>query len=158
MFLLLVVLAGLLGTVFMSLVMWFIHEQGWANADMIRAVGSLVTRRYEGSVPPGLLMHLTAGCLFAIPYILIIRSLGSTNIFVILMVGAAIGAFHGAAMVFVLMALAEKHPLPQFQTAGPAVGWAHVVGHVAYGVGVAVMVAWLGTRLGVVTHTIMTGS
>jgi hypothetical protein len=153
MFALFVIVAGVSGTLLMSSVMWFIHRRGWANADMIRAVGSLVTRRYENSLGPGLLMHLAAGCLFAVPYLFIIRSVGVTNVFSLLLIGATLGTFHGAAMIFILMALAEKHPLPQFRKAEIDVAWAHVVGHVAYGTGIGLVTALVGARLGVVTQT-----
>jgi hypothetical protein len=61
MFLLNVVMAGVVGSLFMTGAMWFVHRAGWANADMTRALGSLVTRRYESSFWPGLLVHLVAG-------------------------------------------------------------------------------------------------
>jgi uncharacterized membrane protein len=154
MFALLAVIAGITGTVFMSLVMWFIHERKWANADMIRAIGSMVTRRYENALLPGLLLHVIAGCVFAVPYLLIMRAIGVTNWWVIAQIGLAIGTFHGAAMVFILMAMAEKHPLEQFRTAGPAVGWAHVVGHMAYGLGVGLAVGLIGPRVGELTKTL----
>jgi hypothetical protein len=76
MFVILAIVAGLTGTVFMSLVMWFIHERGWANADMIRAVGSLVTRRYDNALLPGLLLHVLAGCIFAVVYLIVMRATG----------------------------------------------------------------------------------
>jgi hypothetical protein len=154
MFALLAVIAGVIGTVFMSLVMWFIHERRWANADMIRAVGSMVTRRYDNALLPGLLLHVIAGCVFAVPYLLIMRAIGVTNWWVIAQVGLAIGTFHGAAMVFILMALSEKHPVEQFRTAGPAVGWAHVIGHMAYGTGVGLAVGLIGPRIGELTKTL----
>ena len=148
MFPLLVIVAGIAGTALMTGVMWFIHRAGWANADMIRAVGSLVTRRYERSLEPGLLLHFTAGCLFAIPYLLIIRSLDTTRAGEIIAVAAAIGTFHGAAMIFVLMALvAENHPVEQFRSAGVDVAAAHIVGHVAYGLGVGLIAALVAPKL-----------
>ena len=154
MFALLAVIAGITGTVFMSLVMWFIHERKWANADMIRAIGSMVTRRYDNALLPGLLLHVLAGCVFAVPYLLIMRAIGVTNWWVIAQIGLAIGTFHGAAMVFILMALSEKHPVEQFRTAGPAVGWAHVIGHMAYGAGVGLAVGLIGPRMGELTKTL----
>ena len=154
MFVILAIVAGLVGTVFMSLMMWFIHERGWANADMIRAVGSMVTKRYDNALFPGLVLHVLAGILFAVFYLFVMRSTGVTNWFVIMSVGLAIGTFHGAAMVFVLMALAEKHPIEQFRVAGPAVGWAHVVGHMAYGTGVGLAVGLIGPRIGELTKSV----
>ena len=144
----LVIIAGVTGTVFMSLVMWFIHQRGWANADMIRAIGSLVTRRYENSVGPGLLLHLAAGCLFAVAYLFIMRSTGFSNPVHLVFIGLALGTFHGAAMIFILMALAEKHPVTQFRTANVNVAFAHVVGHMAYGASIGLIVAFLGPKIG----------
>jgi uncharacterized membrane protein len=154
MFVILAIVAGIVGTLFMSLVMWFIHERAWANADMIRAVGSMVTRRYENSLLPGLLLHFLAGCIFALFYVMILRATGITNWFVLMQIGLAIGTMHGAAMVFVLMAMSEKHPLEQFREAGPEVGWAHVVGHMAYGIGVGLAVGLIGPHLGELTKTV----
>lgn len=154
MFVILAIVAGVTGTVAMSLVMWFIHERAWANADMIRAVGSLVTKRYDNALLPGLLLHFLAGILFAFVYLIILRATGISNWFVIMQIGLALGTMHGAAMVFVLMAMAEKHPLEQFRVAGPAVGWAHVIGHMAYGTGVGLAVGLIGPHLGELTSRV----
>lgn len=143
---LLILIAGITGTLFMSLVMYFVHAKGWANADMIRAIGSLVTRRYENSIIPGLLLHLTAGCIFAIPYIYVMSQTGMDHPLHLISVGLALGTFHGAAMIFILMALAEKHPIAQFRKASVDVAWSHVLGHMAYGTGVGVVVALLGQK------------
>jgi hypothetical protein len=149
MFPLLVIIAGVVGTSLMTGVMWFIHRAGWANADMIRALGSLVIRRYERSLPPGLLLHFAAGCVFALPYLLIVRSVATGNLAEIVAVTVAIGLFHGAAMSFILMALvAESHPVERFRTAGVDVAAAHLAGHVAYGLGVGLAAGLIGPRLG----------
>jgi hypothetical protein len=146
MFPLIVIAAGIVGTALMTGVMWFIHRSGWANADMTRALGSLITRRYENSLLPGVAIHFTGGCIFAIGYLLVIRSLDLQSIPPSIAVGAALGTFHGAAMSFILMALvAETHPVERFRKAGVEVAAAHVAGHVAYGVGVGLVAGWLGT-------------
>jgi hypothetical protein len=146
MFPLIVIAAGFVGTAVMTGVMWFIHRSGWANADMTRAVGSLVTRRYENSLLPGLAINFAVGCVFAIGYLLVIRSVGPQSIAATTAVGGALGALHGCAMAFILMALvAETHPVERFRTAGPEVAAAHVAGHVAYGVGVGAVAGWIGT-------------
>jgi hypothetical protein len=75
MFPLIVIVAGFVGTALMTGVMWFIHRSGWANADMSRALGSLITRRYENSLLPGIALHFAAGCFFAVGYLLVFRSL-----------------------------------------------------------------------------------
>jgi hypothetical protein len=149
MFPLLVIVAGLVGTSLMTGVMWFIHRSGWANADMIRALGSLFTRRYERSLAPGLVIHFAAGCVFAIPYLLIVRSVGTRQLAEVMAITTAVGIFHGAAMIFVLMALvAENHPVDRFRTAGVDVAAAHIAGHVAYGLGVGLVAGLLAPAMG----------
>jgi hypothetical protein len=128
----------------MSVSMGLIHTTGIANADMIRALGSLVTRSLRRAFPFGLLIHATAGVLFAIPYTYILRSLPADGAGAQIAVGAAIGAFHGAAMSFVLLAVvAENHPVERFRESGFEVAGAHVVGHVFYGAGVGLANALL---------------
>jgi uncharacterized membrane protein YagU involved in acid resistance len=142
MFPLAVVVAGVTGTTLMTMTMWFTHRQGWANADMIRAIGTLVTRRYERSLGPGLVIHYVAGCLFAIPYLLVIRALGGMSFMQNVMVCGAIGIFHSAAMLFVLMALfGDNHPIERFRKASTEVAAAYIVGHIVYGVGVGIIAA-----------------
>ena len=146
MFPLIVVVAGIVGTLLMTGTMWFIHRSGWANADMTRALGSLVTRRYENSLLPGFALQTAGGIVFAVFYLLIMRTLSLESMGTALAVGAALGTFHGAAMSFILMALvAETHPVERFRTAGVDVGAAHIAGHVAYGLGVGLVAGWLGT-------------
>ncbi len=146
MFPLIVLTAGFVGTALMTGVMWFIHRSGWANADMTRALGSLVTRRYENSLLPGVAIHFTTGCIFAVGYLLVLRSLDLNSLGASLAVGTALGTFHGAAMAFILMALvAETHPVERFRTAGVDVAAAHVAGHVAYGFGVGLVAGLMGT-------------
>jgi hypothetical protein len=113
---------------------------------MTRAVGSLVTRRYENSLAPGLAANFVMGCIFALGYLLVMRSVAPHSMAAAVAVGAALGTLHGCAMAFILMALvAETHPVERFRTAGPDVAAAHVVGHVAYGVGVGIVAGILGT-------------
>lgn len=146
MFPLIVIVAGFVGTALMTGVMWFIHRSGWANADMSRALGSLITRRYENSLLPGIALHFAAGCFFAVGYLLVFRSLDLNSMGASIAVGTALGTFHGAAMSFILMALvAETHPVERFRTAGVEVAAAHVVGHIVYGMGVGFVAGWLGT-------------
>lgn len=38
--------------------------------------------------------------------------------------------------------VAERHPVEKFRRAGPEVAAAHIVGHVAYGLGVGLMGWW----------------
>lgn len=143
------ILAGVVGTAAMSLFMSVVHRAGWANADMIRALGSCVTRSYENSLGPGLLMHFASGAAFAFPYALVLSGLGLPTVAGVLGAGALIGFVHGFAMSFLLVAaVSERHPVPRFRTAGFEVAAAHIAGHVAYGIGVGAAVGLLAVDYG----------
>lgn len=143
------ILAGLAGTAIMTLLMALIHHKGWARADMIRALGSCVTGTYERSIMPGLLIHFTSGILFAFPYVIVLGGVDVSSPAGIIGLGALIGFVHGFVMSFMLVAaVAEKHPVEQFQDAGFEVAAAHVLGHVGYGVGVATVAALLSIDFG----------
>ena len=135
-------LAGLAGAVLMSIVMGLIHRARLANADMVRALGSLFTKSLHNAFPVGLLIHLISGAIFAIPYSYILLSAGIKSPAIMIIIGAAIGLFHGAAMSFILLAVVDKHPLEVFREARFEVAAAHVAGHVFYGIGVGLAV-WL---------------
>ena len=141
-------IAGLFGTLLMSIAMYFIHRREWANADMIRALGSAATRSYKGSYFPGLGIHFSMGVLFAFPYAAVIGAAHGYSAAVSLGIGALIGFVHGFVMGFLLLALTDKHPVERFRGAGFEVAAAHLFGHVVYGIGVAVIVRLFGIDWG----------
>ncbi len=137
----LIILSGILGTSGMSFVMWLITRSGLANADMIRAIGSIYTRSYGNALIPGIIIHYTAGVVIAFFYaaFLSIFSLGSVGSYI--GIGAMVGVFHGLVVSFLLVVLvAEYHPLEQFQKAGSEVATAHMVGHIIYGLIVGMVI------------------
>jgi hypothetical protein len=141
--------AGLVGTSLMSFSMTAVHRSGWANADMVRALGSLVTRSLERALGWGLLIHNVSGVLFAIPYAAVLGALAGSGALLLVGLGAMLGFAHGLVVSLLLLAVvAEKHPLERFRKAGFEVAVAHILGHVAYGVGVASVVGLLGIDWG----------
>ena len=66
-----IVLCGILGTSAMSFVMWFITKEGIANADMIRAIGSVITDD-NSAFSTGLIIHYIVGIIVAFVYLLFI--------------------------------------------------------------------------------------
>ena len=144
------IVAGVAGTMLMTLVLTFIGRSGWANADMIRALGSLVTKSYARSLKPGIIIHLIAGSVFAFPYVIILRGTNINSELAMPGLGLLLGLFHGVVMSFAMLALvAENHPVERFQDPGFEVAAAHVVAHLAYGLGVGGMVTLLGIDFGI---------
>ena len=139
-FLLKAVLAGLAGTIAMTLVMTLITRIGLANADMVRAIGSLVTRSLRRALPVGIALYTLGGLLFAVPYGVALTLLALKGVWPILGVSAVIGFAHGFVMSFVLVvSVAEHHPMEQFRDSGFGVAVAHIFGHIAYGLGVGLV-------------------
>jgi len=131
------IIAGIAGTALMSLVMTLVHRADWARADMIRALGSYFTDSYERSVAPGLLVHYIAGIVLAFPYVIVLDGLDVLSPWGAMAIGGLIGFVHGFMMAFVLIAVSDSHPVERFRGAGFEIAGAHLVGHIAYGIGVA---------------------
>jgi uncharacterized membrane protein YagU involved in acid resistance len=143
----LTIIAGLIGTGGMTLAMWLIQKSGMANADMVRAIGSIFTRNLDESLTPGLIIHFIIGSLIAFIYVILISLFHPTSVGATIGTGAMIGLFHGVAFSFLLVvAVAEHHPIEQFRNAGLEVALAHLVGHVIYGLLVGTVIGIAGVR------------
>jgi hypothetical protein len=132
-----IMLAGAMSTVAMTLFMLLVHSLGFANADMVRAIGSMITRKYEGSFFPGLAVHVTAGAFFALFYAFVagVAPVPYHTAISLIITTTAVGTFHGLAMgVMLSVQVAEYHPVEQFREAGLDVVLSHVAGHIVYGV------------------------
>jgi hypothetical protein len=135
--------AGVLGGFAMELVLWSIGHAGWAKADMVVALGSLLTRSRVTAWRVGALVHTVAAIAFAILYALLMVTLGYSGMPDALMFGLAVGFFHGLVVSLGLgWVVATRHPLEEFQEAGFAVCLSHIIGHVAYGAVVGLVVGF----------------
>jgi hypothetical protein len=146
-FILTALAAGVLGGLAMEGVLWIIGRSGWAKADMIVALGSMFTKSRESAWRIGAILHLVSAIAFAIVYTLLLIALGATEMPWSAALGIGIGFLHGLIVSLGLVwVVAEQHPLEEFNEAGLAIGLSHIVGHVAYGavVGLVVAIAPLG--------------
>ena len=144
-FLLFSIMAGVVGTGGMTFVMYLINKMGVTNARMVIAIGSILTKTRENAIRVGLIMHFTAGVIFAILYTIFFSVYGINAIWQFVGVGFGFGFIHGFVMSFILViAVAEHHPLEEFRQAGFAVAVAHVVGHLVYGTLVGLVIGLSG--------------
>lgn len=140
-FLLTVIVAGVAGGAAMEGVLQLIGRMGWAKADMIVALGSLLTKSRESAWRVGAIIHLVSAIGFAVLYALAMLSVGMTRLPASMMLGGGMGFLHGLVVSLGLVwVVAERHPLPEFEDAGLAIGLSHLVGHVAYGIVVGFVV------------------
>jgi len=143
-----VLLAGIVATACMTLCLYSIHWSGFANGDMVRALGSWVTRRYEDSLPIGLLIHFSAGAAFALIYVQAWQMTGFPAATLGVPICAVFGLFHGSVVSLMLaMIVAEHHPLERFREVGVPVALTHIAAHVVYGLVIGAAVSILDLRL-----------
>jgi hypothetical protein len=141
-FLLTSVVAGVLGGLAMELVMWLICRTGWAEGNMIVAVGSMVTKSHEKAFRTGAVIHVISAVGFAMVYTVAMRGLGLAHFPTAFYAGVGFGVIHGLIVSLMLVwIVAVQHPLEEFQQAGFAVGLSHFAGHVAYGGVVGLVIA-----------------
>lgn len=129
-----VIVSGLIATALMSLFMELLTKSDIADADMIRAVGSIMTKSYEEAFKTGLMIQFGFGVFFAFIYFFIFGYFVSVNLFIAIMAGFAIGFFHGMVVSLgIIIIVAEHHPVERFRNAGFEVAVGHVAGHIIYG-------------------------
>lgn len=139
-------IAGLIGTMGMTGLLEAITKSGMANADMVRAIGSLFTKSLESSFKVGIIVDIIAGIIFAAFYTFAIVSFEVQGLLSSIGACMLIGFIHGAVVSFMLIAaVAEHHPLKQFQQTGFSVAVAHWVGHLFYGFLVGLVIGLMGT-------------
>lgn len=145
MFVVTVLIAGGLGLVAMEIVFWLIGRVGWAKADMILALGSLITKSRENGFRVGLAIHTASAVVFALLYTLGLMAIGYTTLPNSLMVGLGVGVLHGLIVSLMLVwVIADQHPLEEFKEADLAIGLSHVVAHAAFGAVVGLVVGMAG--------------
>lgn len=140
-FLIVSIIAGLVGAAAMEGVMFLITRARWANANMVTALGGLISRRRESAFRVGALVHGLAAIGFALIYNYAMRAFGFATFPVAFFVGIGFGFIHGFLVSLTLVwVVSDTHPFEEFREAGFAVGIAHLAGHVAYGAGVGLVI------------------
>lgn len=151
-----IILAGLIGTTAMVGIMSLITRLKFANADMVRAVGSVYTKSYEGSLMPGLIIHYFNGILFGLIYSFMLSFAPVLTPGASVIICGLTGFVHGLIVgLFLMVMVAEYHPMPEFRQAGPDVAIAHVIGHIFFGIAVGTVFA-VGWDLLGIGETLMT--
>lgn len=127
-------LVGVVGALVMSVTMYAIHYAGIVESDMIRAIGSIVTKSEDDALFLGSAIHLVSGVVFSFVYVAfwsLFPFQGASETFLF---GILSGSFHGLVVSFLLVSVvAGRHPLERFRNTGIGVAVVHVIGHVVYG-------------------------
>lgn len=143
-----ILLSGFVATLIMIGIMELVTRSQLANADMVRAIGSIFTKSYINSLKPGLLIHFTSGVIFAFAYFLMFNLILPDKLNLGAVVGLAIGFFHGMVITLALVNLVIKyHPVQRFRIAGFYMALAHIIGHMIYGLTLGVMYSFTGSQI-----------
>ncbi len=143
-----IILAGILATGVMCAVMELITRSQLANADMVRAIGSLFTKSYDNALVPGLIIQFGFGIVFGFIYFAILSFFSSGGIPSGVVIGIVAGFFHGMVVsLAIVISVAEHHPLGRFREAGITVAMSHLAGHMIYGLTLGIVFGATGVRL-----------
>jgi len=137
---LVMILAGIVSTFLMIMFLEFVTRTKLANADMVRAIGSIITGNYDKSLVAGLIIQFGFGIVFSFVYFGILSFFNSSIGLNGVLGGGLMGLFHGIVVGFVgVVTVAEHHPLERFRQTGFTVAAAHVFGHVVYGLAIGII-------------------
>jgi len=135
-------LAGLVGAAAMTAVMRLIARTRWTRADMIIAVGSLLTKSRDNAFLVGLFLHGISAITFGVTYTLLLMAVQLTKWPAAFFAGGAIGVFHGLVVSLSLCwVVADQHPLEEFRNVSMSIAVTHFIGHVVYGAVVGLVIS-----------------
>lgn len=143
--LLMPLIAGICGVVVMTLFLRRARFFHLPETQMVRAIGSLVTKKVEGSLLPGTLIHCSAGLVFAYCYYFFLTTAPDPGDSwqIIVIVCTMIGLVHGLIVtLFLVITVAQYHPIDEFRALTPGDMAAHVIAHIAYGATVGWVLVW----------------
>ena len=127
-------LIGFGATLVMTGVVFGLHGKSVSALDMLRALGSIFTRRLDYALPIGAAVHCIVGCACAFFYIGTWNLFPFAGIVQLTTLGVLVGFGHGLLVSLLLMtAVSEHHQLARFRKAGFGIALAYLTAHLAYG-------------------------
>ncbi len=142
-------IAGILGVLVMTLLLRRARFLRLPETQMIRAIGAMITKDASRALWPGFLVHLSAGIVFAYIYALFLSTAptqgeGGMGLFLMVVVCTLMGFVHGLIVtLFLVISVAQYHPVESFRKLEPGDMAAHVIGHIGYGATVGFVLGWL---------------
>ena len=148
--------AGIIGGLGMTIPMYLIHFSKLAKADMVTALGSLVTKKKDNSFAYGSIIHLVSGIFFAFIYSFISQAFQIHSLSSFVFLGLMLGFVHGFFISFLLVVfVTNEHPVEEYRNASVEVGVAHIVGHITYGIVTCGALYFLGVYYKLAGYTLL---
>src|SRR3970040_1743297 len=124
------IIAGLLGTLVMTLLMYMAPLMGMPKMDIIGMLGTMFTGSEGTARMLGTLAHFMMGVIFAIIYALLWSvGIGSPTWFW----GFVFGAVHGVVAIVMMPVMTKMHPRPPQMESSPLMVVGLLMGHLVFG-------------------------
>ncbi len=132
------VVAGVVGTFVMTLLMKAAPMMGMPKMDIIGMLGSMFSEDEGTATIIGLVVHFMMGIVFAIVYALAWSvGIGSVS----WLWGAIFGVIHAVVVIGTMPMMMRMHPRPPSMEAGPMTMAGQLMGHIVFGIVVALTYA-----------------
>jgi len=133
-----VIIAGLAGTVAMTILMYLAPLMGMPKLDIIAMLGTMFTSNKTVSTIIGVMAHLMMGVIFAFIYVLLWSfGIGSPT----WLWGLIFGAVHGLVVYMIMPMINRMHPRSVEMEGGTKMAVGMVMVHMVYGLVVALVYA-----------------
>ena len=136
-------LAGVMVMIFFLRRARFLHLP---ETQMLRAIGSMVTKDPATALKPGAIIHILGGVVFAYIYAAFISTAPGAweHPGLLVVICTMMGFVHGLIVtLFLVISVAQYHPVKEYRRLEPGDMAAHVIAHIAYGVTLGITFAWL---------------
>ncbi len=128
------IVAGLLGTLVMTVLMYMAPRMGMPKMDIIGMLGTMFTASEGSARVLGTLAHFMMGVIFAIIYALLWSfGIGSPT----WLWGLIFGAVHGVVAIVMMPMMTKMHPRPPQMDSGALMMVGLLMGHLVFGLVVA---------------------
>ncbi|MDF1501268.1 MAG: hypothetical protein P1P76_12445 [Anaerolineales bacterium] len=130
------IIAGLVGTLLMTLLMYMAPSMGMPKMDIIGMLGTMFTSGERAARALGTVMHFMMGAVFGIAYAFLWNvGVGSPT----WVWGLIFGAGHTVVALLTMPLMMGMHPRPPEMESGPRMMLGSLMGHLVFGLVVALV-------------------
>jgi len=134
------IIAGLIGTVGMTILMYLAPVMGLPKMDIINIIGTMFTSNKNTAIVIGVIIHFMMGAVFGLIYAFVWSiGIGAP----MWLWGLIFGGVHGLVVAFMMPLVVKMHPRKPVMAGGTSQIFGLVMGHMVFGLIVAVTYAAL---------------
>lgn len=134
------IIAGILGTLVMTAMIYVAPMLGMPKMDIIGMLGTMFTPNTGTATIVGIVAHFMMGAVFALIYALLWSlGIGTPN----WLWGLIFGAVHGVLAMITMPMMTKMHPRPPQMDSGPMMMIGLMMGHLVFGLVVALTYQFL---------------